>query len=137
MKMRLVTSGLVATAIMLGAGAAFSGGISTSPAQLLSFNRTTSELQALPAGGTVTTYLNQVFTSYVQANLNGFEPPDPCIPQAAAWNFMVAYDAAHHVQSRFVFEILLGSMAALGCNANVTSITNGAPQPLLAIQPTN
>ena len=135
--MRLVTSGLVAAAVMLGSGVAFSGGVNTSAARLVSFDRLTSELKALPTGQPLTTYLNQTFTSYIAAGPGQFEPPDPCYPPAEAWNFTVAFDQKYHVQSKFVFEVLLGVMSELGCNANVTSITNGAPQPLVSIQPTN
>jgi hypothetical protein len=133
----MVTSGLVASAVMLAAGAAFSGGITISSAQLVSFDRATNELTALPSGAKLTTYLNQTFTSYVAADLRQFEPPDPCFPPVQAWNFMVKFDATYHVQSNFIFQLLLGQMSALGCNANLTSISSGAPQPLVGIQPTN
>ena len=136
MKIRIVSGGLAAAAVMLASGAAFSGGVITNPAQLVSFDRTTNELWALPDGQPLQSYLNQTFTSYLAADLRAFEPPNPCYPPAEAWNFTVEFDQRYHVQSTFVFELLLGVMSDLGCNANVTSITSGAPQPLVSVQPT-
>jgi len=134
--MRMVLSGVAAGAVMLSAGAAFSGGIVTNPAQLMSFDRSTGKLWAVPSGQPLTSYLNQRLTSYIAADIASFEPPDPCFPPVEAWNFTVAFDAQYHVKSTFVFEVLLGVMADLQCNASVTSSTNGAPQPLVAIKPT-
>jgi hypothetical protein len=136
MKMRLVLSGLAAGAVMLSAGAAFSGGITTNTAQLVSFDSSTGELWAVPSGQNLTSYLNQKVTAYVAADLRLFEPPDPCFPPVAAWNFTVAYDQRHHTHSTFIYELLLGVMSDLQCSANVTSSTNGTPQPLVAITPT-
>lgn len=137
MKMRSLVSTFAAGAVMLIAGAAFSGGTTTNDAQLVSYDRTTSELWALPTGLPLTSYLNQQFTSYVAADLASFEPPDPCIPVSDAWNFVVAYDARTGQKSTFVFEMLLGVMSDLGCHASVTSLTSGSPQPLIVIQPTH
>lgn len=134
--MRSVLSGVAAATVLLSAGAAFSGGVTTNPAQLVSFDRNTGELWAVPSGQPLTPYLNQTLTAYIAADLRAFEPPDPCFPPVQAWNFTVAFDKRYHVQSRFVFELLLGVMADLQCNASVTSLTSGTPQPLVAVQPT-
>ena len=64
-----------------------------------------------------------------------FEPPDPCIPTILAWNFVVNYDARSGKKSTLVYELLLTAMSDLSCHATVTSITSGAPQPLISIQP--
>jgi hypothetical protein len=136
MKMRSVVSTLAAGAVMMVAGAALSGGTATSPAQLVSFDRATSELWALPTGLPLSSYLNQTFTTYRAANITSFEPPDPCVPAVKAWNFMVALDQRTGAKSTFVFELLLGVMSDLSCHATVTSLTSGSPQPLVAIQPT-
>lgn len=134
MKMRFV-SGLAAGAVLLVSGAAFSGGVVTNAATLVNFDETTSELWALPNGQPLTAYLNQQFTAYLPANLAAYEPPDPCLPPAVAWNFTVAYDQVHHTHSTFVYNVLLQVQAQLGCGARVTSLTSGTPQPLLAITP--
>jgi hypothetical protein len=136
MNMRLVSSGLAAGAIMLCAGGAFSGGVVKNPVQLVNFDPATRELWAVPQGKSLTTYLDQNFTDYIEGNLHSFEPPDPCFPPAEAWNFTVHYDHKHHTRSTFVYQLLLSFMSELGCAANVTSSTNGAPQPLVSIQPT-
>jgi hypothetical protein len=135
MKMRSLVSVFAAGAVMLVAGVAVSGGTTTNGAQLVSFDRTTSELWALPNGQPLSSYLNQSFTVYQSTNLGSFEPPDPCIPFVEAWNFTVAYDQKTGRSSTFVFELLLGAMSDLSCHATITSLTSGAPQPLLAIQP--
>lgn len=136
MTMRSVVCGLAATTVMLAAGVAFSGGVATSPAALVSFDRGTGELWAVPSGQAPTPYLTQKLTSYIAADLASFEPPDPCLPPARVWNFMVEYDQRTGRKSTFVFELLLGLMSDLACNASVTSLTSGTPQPLVAIRPT-
>lgn len=136
MKKTIVWSGLAAALVTLVAGTAFSGGSSTTPAQLVNYDRTTGELWAIPDSQPVTSYLNQTFTTYLAADFLSFEPPDPCDPPTAAWNFVVSYDAATGRKSTFIYEMLLTSMAELGCSARVTSLNDGSPQPLLSIQPT-
>jgi len=136
MKMRSLVSTLAAGAVLMVTGAAFSGGTSTSAAQLVSFDRPTSTLWALPTGQPLSSYLNQKLTTYIAADLTAFEPPDPCVPAVEAWNFLVDYDEHTGQKSTFAFEILLGVMSDLSCHATVTSVTSGSPQPLVAIQPT-
>jgi len=135
MKMRSLVSTLAAGAVMMVAGVAFSGGTSTNPAQLVSYDRSTSTLWALPNGLPLSSYLNQKVTTYVAADLTAFEPPDPCIPAIEAWNFTVDFDARTGQKSTLVFEILLTAMSDLSCHATVTSVPGGSPEPLVAVQP--
>ncbi len=135
MKMRSLVSTFAAGAVMLMAGAAFSSGTATNNAQLVSYDQQNSQLWALPDNLPLTSYLNQQFTSYLKSDIASFEPPDPCIPLVEAWNFTVDYDQHTGRKSTFVFEVLLTAMSDLSCKASVTSITNGSPQPLVAIQP--
>ena len=136
MKVARLWSGLTAAALVLVAGTAFSGKTTTAAAMLVDFNDTTQELFAYPDGEALTTYLNRHTTQYLSADLTAYEPPDPCIPVATAWNFTVAYDSTHHVKSRFVYQVLLGAMSRLRCKATVTAITTGTPLPLVTITPT-
>jgi hypothetical protein len=137
MKMRSLVSVLAGGCVMLVAGAAFSGGMMTCRAELQSYDRTTSELWAVPDGQPLTSYLNQEFTVYAAADLAEFTPPDPCFVLARAWNFVVDYDEQTGKKSTFVFEMLLTAQSDLACHATVTSITSGTPQPLVVIQPTH
>ncbi len=134
MKIRLV-SGLAAGAVLLFAGAAFSGGVSTHAATLVDFDETTSELWALPSGQPLTSYLNEARTQYLPANLTAYEPPDPCLPPAATWNLTFLYDARHHTTSTFMYTALLKVMSQFACGARVTALTSGTPQPLVAVAP--
>src|SRR5271155_3478165 len=113
MTMRSLVCTLAAGAVLLVSGAAFSGGTATSAAQLVSYDRTTSELWALPSGQPLSSYLNQVTTEYIAADITSFEPPDPCVPAVEAWNFVVAYDQRTGHKSTFVFETLLEVMSDL------------------------
>jgi hypothetical protein len=135
MKMRSLVSTFAAGAVLLMTGAAFSGSTSTNDAQLVSFDRTTSTLWALPTGLPLASYLNQPVTTYVAADLASFEPPDPCIPLVRAWNFTVDFDKHTGRTSTFVFEVLLDAMSDLSCHATVTSNPVTSPQPLIVITP--
>jgi hypothetical protein len=135
MKMRSLVSTLAAGAVMMIAGAAFSGGTATNPAELVSYDRANSMLWALPSGLPLSSYLNQKLTTYLEADLTAFEPPDPCIPAVAAWNFTVNYDKRTGQKSTLVFELLLTAMSDLSCHATVTSVPGGSPSPLVAVQP--
>ena len=137
MKMRSLVSTCAAGAVLLMAGAAFSGGVATNDAQLVSYDQQNSQLWALPDNLPLTSYLNQQFTTYLKADLASYEPPDPCIPLAEAWNFTVEYDQRTGRKSAFVFDLLLSAMSDLSCKASVTSITSGTPQPLIVLQPTH
>jgi hypothetical protein len=135
MKMRSLVSTLAAGAVLMVAGVAFSGGTSTTPAQLVSYDRASSTLWALPSGQPLSSYLNQKVTTYIEADITRFEPPDPCVPAVEAWNFTVKYDAATGQKSTFVFDLLLTAMSDLSCHATVTSVPGGSPTPLVAVQP--
>ncbi len=135
MKMRSVVSTLAAGSVMMMAGAAFSGGTATNPAQLVSYDRNSSTLWALPSGLPLASFLNQEHTTYVAAAITAFEPPDPCIPAVEAWNFTVKFDAETGRKSTFVYELLLTAMSDLSCHATVTSVPGGSPEPLVAVQP--
>ncbi|HEY8039439.1 MAG TPA: hypothetical protein VIF15_06580 [Polyangiaceae bacterium] len=135
MKTRWVWSGLTASAVMMATGLAFSGGTTTSDAQLMDFNQATGELWAYPDGQALSTYLHEPRTRHVLADLARFAPPDPCRPLAEAWNFTVRYDQRFGVRSTFVFDVLLVTMAEFQCRATVTSVA-GQPQPIVIITPT-
>jgi hypothetical protein len=135
MKIRMLWSGLAASAVLLAAGTALPGGTaSTTENQLVDFNQSTGELWAYPTGKPITTYLHGKHTVHALADLSRFLPPDPCMGLAQAWNATVAYDDGHQVRSAFVFEVLLTLMSDFQCRATVTS-TNGTPQPIVVITP--
>jgi hypothetical protein len=138
MKMRILLSGLAASAVLLAAGSALPGGphTRTTNDQIVDFDQKTGELWAFPVAQGLTIYLHDHRTHHALADLSRFLPPDPCLPIAEAWNATVAYDGAHRVQSRFIFEVLLVLMADFQCRATVTSSTNGTPQPIVVITPT-
>lgn len=133
---RILMSTLAAGAVLLVSGTALPGGLCSDSAELVSFDNSTGELWAVPNGQSLTAYLNRHSTAYLTADLGTYEPPDPCLPPAQAWNFVVAYDQANHTRSRFVFELLMGTMSAMSCRATVTSVSNGSSHPLIAIRPT-
>jgi hypothetical protein len=135
MKIRILWSGLAASAVMLVAGAAFSGGPAVDN-RLFSFDPPTGHLTGLPlvTGGTLTTYLHDHSTLHVTADLTKFLPPDPCGPIARIWNDTVRYDTRHDVTSTYVFELLLTIMSDLQCRASVTSVA-GTPAPITVIAP--
>ena len=137
MKIRMLPwSGLSASAVLLAAGAAFSGGPTTSDNLLVDYVQATRHLSAYPAGhSSPTTYLHDPGAIHGLANLSHFAPPDPCFPLANAWNLTVEFDQQYHVRSTFVFDVLLTVMSDLQCHATVTS-TSGAVQPIVVITPT-
>jgi hypothetical protein len=134
MKTRLLWSGLVASAVVLATGTAFSGGAGTSDNLLVDFNQATGELLGYPNGGGLTTYLHTPQTHHVIADLSHFAPPDPCRELAHTWNKVVRWDERKNVTSTFVFEVLLTLMSDYQCHATVTSI-DGTPQPIVYIAP--
>jgi hypothetical protein len=136
MKIRmLLSSGLLTSAVVLGAGVAFSGGTTTSSNRLVDFDPSTHLLSAYPNGGGLTTYLHQPTTVHLIADLTRYTPPDPCRGLANAWNLTVDYDAKHDVTSTVLFEILLSAQADFQCDATITSVP-GAPEPITEITPT-
>ena len=135
MKIHVLLSGLAAGAVMLSAGAAFSGGSTTAKARLVDFDPSTGHLSAYPTGGALTTYLHDGKTVHAMADLTKLTPPDPCHGLAAAWNATVVYDTRHDVTSTFIFEALLSVMSDFQCSASVTS-TSGSPNPIVVISPT-
>jgi hypothetical protein len=137
MKLRHACSVLAASAVLLVSGAAFSGAHVTTVDQLLDYNTSTGELWAYPQGGSLATYLHSTTTQHRIANLEPFLPPDPCLPLARAWNFVVRYDIHHHVQSTYVFDILLARMSEFQCHASVTTPRNltGTTPPIVSVAP--
>jgi hypothetical protein len=126
---------LAASAVLLGAGAAFSGGTSTTNVELVDFNRYTGELFAYPKGRPLVTFLQTGRTVHLPTDLIAFTPPDPCLPLAVAWNNTVEFDRTNDVTSTAVFDVLLGVQSNFGCRAVVTSINTGAVRPILSITP--
>ena len=120
MKIRmLLWSGLSASAVMLVAGAAFSG--SPVDNRLVDYDTTTHQLSAYPSGGALTVYLHEATTKHLLADLTKYAPPDPCVPVAEAWNLTVQFDQRYGITSTFVFDVLLTVMSELQCHAGVTS----------------
>jgi hypothetical protein len=138
MKARWIYSGLLAGAVMLGAGTAFSGGDVTTNNMLVDYNEQTGELWAYPKGLPMAVYLNTPATQHGLADLSRFTPPDPCRGFAHAWNAQVAWEIRHGVVGdtapRHSFSVLLGLMTEFQCTADLTTAT-GSPQ-LLVITPT-
>lgn len=139
MKMRIVWSGLAASAVVLATGTGMSGPtpLATSSNQLVDFDPTTSQLSAYPAGEALTTYLHQPTTVHLPGNIFTFTPPDPCRPIVEAWNVTVEYDDKRGVTSTFVFEALLSLMSDFQCHATITNPTTGNPLPIVYITPTS
>jgi hypothetical protein len=135
MKIRMLPwSGLSASVVMLAAGAAFSGGATTSENMLVDYVQATRHLSAYPAGhSSPTTYLHDPGAVHALANLSHFAPPDPCFPLANAWNLTVEFDQHYGVTSTFVFDVLLTVMSDLQCHATVTA--SGAVQRIVFITP--
>lgn len=134
MKMRWIWSSLAASAVLFVSGAAFSGGSTTSVAQLMDFNKSTGELWAYPGGQGLTTYLHQPNTVHVAANLSHYLPPNPCLPLARVWNMVVEHDDRTGQASTPMFEALLVVMSRFQCSATVTA-DSGSPQPIVTIAP--
>jgi hypothetical protein len=136
MKMRAVSSMLVASAVTLVGGAAFSGGHTAAVNQLVDFDQSTGKLWAYPQNQSLTTYQHMPTTRHLEADVVRFEPPDPCDELIHMWNYAVDYDRRYHLNSTPIFESLISLMASNKCSAVVTS-TSGSPPPIESIQPTS
>jgi hypothetical protein len=149
MKMRIVwfASGLVASAVLLASGAAFSTNppppapATTTVNQLVDYVRNTGELWGVPqvGGGNAKVYLHDATTVHLPGPvpvLPGpvYYPPDPCIPIGEMWNRTVQFDDRHHTTSPVVYDVLLSLMADFQCSATITA-TSGTPQPIVSIAP--
>jgi hypothetical protein len=134
---KLLFSGLAGSAVLLAAGAAFSGSpATTSENVLVKYDQGTGELSGIPTGASGSVlYLHNAQTVHLTADIVRFTPPDPCLPFVDAWNATVEYDTANNTNSTFVFDILLSFMSEARCSASVTS-TTGTPEPIVAITPT-
>jgi hypothetical protein len=137
MKMRIVWSGLVASAVLLASGAAFSGGTTTDVAELMDFDKSTSQLWAYPQGQALTAFQHTPHTQHLLAELSHLTPPDPCIPLGNFWNQIVRFDERHNVNSTLAFETLLTLMSDYQCRATVTSVPTqgGGAAALVSIRP--
>jgi hypothetical protein len=136
MKMRTVSSVLVASAVTLLGGAAFSGGQSTTVNQLVDFDASSGKLWGYPPNQSLATYQHTPTTRHLEADLVRFEPPDPCDELVHMWNYAVDYDRRFHMNSTPIFESLIGLMASNKCSA-IVSVTSGSPPPIDSITPTS
>jgi hypothetical protein len=137
MKMRIVWSGLAASAVMLAAGAAVSGGDSTSNNELVDYDQPTGKLWAYPDGQPLATYMHTPQTRHLRADLRRFEPPSPCFEYALLWDEALRYDDRFHQDSEPVFEALIGLMSQAKCSATVTSADAPSPPPIVTFEPTS
>ncbi len=80
---------------------------------LTGFDRHTLVLTAVNGNGEVLSLQYTDDTSGVAADLASFEPPDPCLAQARAWNHQI-----HRGLSQAVIE-RLSHFAQFSCNASV------------------
>jgi hypothetical protein len=140
MKLHLGLSVLAASAVLLVSDAALSLGQTTTVNELMDFNTSTGELFAYPQGQALATYQHRPATQHLIANIAAFLPPDPCFPLVEAWNFTARFDARYHIQSGYVFEVLLQAMSNARCHAQVTSVTSflarpGSPPLMVSVLP--
>jgi hypothetical protein len=137
MRIRMLFSGLAASAVLLAAGTAFSGGnAATTDNTLVDFNQKTGELWGFPPGQITQVYLHDHHSRHELADLTRFLPPDPCLPIAEVWNELVATERNNGIRNVIVFGALLDLMARFQCRATVTSVTDGSsPQPIVVIAP--
>jgi hypothetical protein len=133
----MLLGGLAASAVMLVAGTAFSGGnAATTDNELVDFNQKTGELWAFPQGQSMQLYLHSHHSRHAVADLSRYLPPDPCLPIAEVWNELVATETNNGIRNVVVFGALLQLMTRFQCRASVTSVSDGAsPQPIVVIAP--
>jgi hypothetical protein len=138
MKVRIVLSVLTAGAVMLGAGAAVSGGTCTTENELVDFDQSTGKLWAYPQGQPLATYMHTSQTRHLRADIGRFEPPDPCFEYSLLWNEAIRYDERFHQESGPVFEALIGLMTQSKCGARVTTpVGAGSPPPIVTFEPSS
>ena len=137
MKVTKVFGVLAAGAVLFAAATGLTSDRETRRTTLADYDMQSGELWAYRPNGTLTTYLNQATTEYLEADLSSYEPPDPCLRLADAWNRTVEYDQKHGKTSTQMFDRLLEAMSARGCSADLTSVTSGSPYPLVKITPTS
>src|SRR5690348_6791778 len=109
MKIRLLWSVLVTSAVLLIAGTAFSkhAVLETQDVEIVEFDRATGELFTYPWNEGLTEFVIRPGTLRGLANLTRFLPPDPCLPIARLWNATVLFDRRRPFQSAFIFDELL------------------------------
>lgn len=88
-------------------------GASSEVLTLTGFDRETLVLTAVNGNGKVLSIRYTADTSPVPADLASFEPPDPCIAQATAWNHQIGRGLTQAVIER------LSHFARFSCNASV------------------
>lgn len=138
MKKQLVSGGLVATAILLVSGAAFSGPVNTLPsAEIVEFDAATHEVFT-SVNNVVNVFLHEPGTVHLPAIIGpGSHPPDPCFGFALTWDTVVFVDTITRTENTAAFEVLLGLMAGFQCKAEVTSdvVTGSGPAPIVSMLP--
>jgi len=137
MRIRMLLGGLAASAVMLVAGTAFSGGnAATTDNELVDFNQRTGELWAFPTGRAMQLYLHSHHSQHALADLTRYLQPDPCLPIAEVWNELVATETNNGIRNVVVFGALLQLMTRFQCRATVTSVSDGSSaQPIVVIAP--
>jgi hypothetical protein len=135
MRNRILTSALAISVVTLVAGAAFSGGSTTTDNELVDFDQSNQQLWAIPHNQTnAVPYQHTPATIHLEGSFGRFEPPNPCDELVHLWNFTVHYDHAFRVDSRGVYEALLGLMAQNSCIATITA-GSGNPPTITSIAP--
>jgi hypothetical protein len=136
MMKRLLSGGLVATALMLSSGAAFSGSVTTLPsAEIVAFSTATHELSV---ANVVNVFLHEPGTVHLPSVFGpGSHPPDPCFGLGLTWDGVVFADTITQTQNTAAFEALLVLMAGFQCTAEITSdvVTAPAPAPIVSMNP--
>jgi hypothetical protein len=138
MNKKFASGGLVATAILLASGAAFSGSVSTlRSAEIVEFSAATHEVFT-SVNSEVNVFLHEPGTVHLPAIFGPHShPPDPCFGLALTWDSVVFVDTITRTENTVAFEVLLGLMAGFQCNAEVTSeiVTGSAPAPIVSMLP--
>lgn len=101
-------------------------GASSEVVTLTAFNRRTLVLTAVNGNGEVLSLQYTEDTSGVAADLASYEPPDPCLAQARAWNHQIDRGLSQAVIER------MSHFAQFSCNA---SVRVGEGNVVLSLQP--
>lgn len=144
-KKRLVSGGLLAAAVMLSSGAAFSdegdGGATTLPPAPISkfvlgvatqqvFEGTRAFLHVAIAG------TNLPLTEHLMSvRPSGGHPPDPCRLYAGLWDQAVNNENTFGFKQPFTFVGYLGLMAAAKCQVQITFTGSGSTLPIMSMAP--